>query len=446
MRLVQVLVSEEQQGAIVDILDEEGIDFVLTEEASDRDLSSVISFPLPTPAVEPILSQLREVQTEEDSYVIVTEAETVVSQQFEELESRYERGGDPKDTTRIAREELFDRAEDMSPAHRTFLLLTTISSIVATTGLLLDSAAVVVGSMVIAPLLGPAIGTGVGTVLDNENLFREGVKQQAIGLVAAVAAATLFTLFVQATNLVPPGTDVLAISEISSRVSPDLLTLVIAIGAGIAGAWSLTAGSSEVLVGVMVAAALVPPLGVVGIGIAYGMPIVALSASVSVLVNVCAINIAGLGVFWYKGYRPTTWAKENRASRETQRRILVFILLTLVLSGFLGLVSYDAYRTSQFEQELRSDIPAAVEASTGADVELIDIEVQYDDPVPFQQPQRIVVTVSVPPGQEPLSLTDRIQQRADTRIQSSLHVPGFGPLLDSNQAEINVRYVLRETE
>lgn len=445
MRLVQVLVSEEKQGAIVDILDEEGIDFVLTEEASDRDLSSVISFPLPTPAVEPILSQLREVQTEEDSYVIVTEAETVVSRQFEELESRYERG-DPKDTTRIAREELFKRAEDMSPAHRTFLLLTTISSVVATTGLLLDSAAVVVGSMVIAPLLGPAIGTGVGTVLDNENLFREGVKQQAIGLVAAVAAATLFTLFVQATNLVPPGTDILAISEISSRVSPDLLTLVIAIGAGVAGAWSLTAGSSEVLVGVMVAAALVPPLGVVGIGIAYGMPIVALSASVSVLVNVCAINIAGLGVFWYKGYRPTTWDKENRASRETRRRILVFILLTLALSGFLGLVSYDAYRTSQFEQEIRNDVSAAVDAETGTDVELIDIEVQYRDPVPFQQPQRVIVTVSVPPGQEPVALADEIQQRADTRIQASFHVPGVGPILDSSQAEINVRYVLRESQ
>ncbi|MFC7009208.1 DUF389 domain-containing protein [Halalkalicoccus salilacus] len=295
------------------------------------------------------------------------------------------------------------------------------------------------------PAVGPSDRHGRRNGARQREPLSRGVKQQAIGLVAAVAAATLFTLFVQATNLVPPGTDVLAISEISSRVSPDLLTLVIAIGAGIAGAWSLTAGSSEVLVGVMVAAALVPPLGVVGIGIAYGMPIVALSASVSVLVNVCAINIAGLGVFWYKGYRPTTWDKENRASRETRRRILVFILLTLVLSGFLGLVSYDAYRTSQFEQDLRSDIPAAVDASTSEDVELIDIEVQYDDPVPFQQPQRIVVTVSVPPGEEPLFLADTIKQRTDTRIRSSFHVPGFGPILESTQAEINVRYVLRET-
>lgn len=329
MRLVQILVSKEKREPIVDILNDEDIDFVLTEEASDRDPTAVIFFPLPTPAVEPIMGRLREIQADEDSYTIVTEAETVLSRQFEDLEARYDEG-DPKNTTRIAREEpriareeLFSRAKDMSPAFQTFLLTTVISALVATTGLLLDSAAVVVGSMVIAPLLGPAMGMGVGTVLNEEGLFREGVKLQAVGLVAAVVAATLFTLFVQATSLVPPGTDVLAISEISSRVSPDLLTLVIAVGAGVAGAWSLTAGSSEVLVGVMVAAALVPPLGVVGIGIAYRLPVVALSASVSVLVNVFAINLAGLGVFWYKGYRPPNWYQQDDASIETRRRILV---------------------------------------------------------------------------------------------------------------------------
>ena len=66
------------------------------------------------------------------------------------------------------------------------------------------------------------------------------------------------------------------------------------------------------------------------------------------------------------------------------------------------------------------------------DVELISIEVQYDDLIPFQQPQRIVVPVTVPLGQESLGLSNRIQQRADTRIQSSFHVPGIGPLLNSN--------------
>lgn len=117
----------------------------------------------------------------------------------------------------------------------------------------------------------------------------------------------------------------------------------------------------------------------------------------------------------------------------------------IVLSGFLGLVSYDAYRTSQFEQDLRSDIPAAVDASTGPEVELMDIAVRYDDPVPFQQPQRVVVTVGVPLEDEPPNLSEVIEQRADTRIQSAFDPPGIGPLIDANRAEIDVRYVLRES-
>ena len=444
MRLVQVLVPKNKREPIVEILDEEDIDFVLTEEASDRDLTAVISFPLPTPAVEPVLSRLREIQTEDDSYTIVMKAETVVSKQFEDLEERYNQG-DPNSRTRIAREELFSRAEEMSPAFRKFLLLTVIITVVATAGLLLDSAAIVVGSMVIAPLLGPSIGASVGTVLNDRDLFRTGIKLQAAGLVAAVVAATAFAAFAQATHLVPVSTDILSIAEINSRISPNLLALVIAVGAGVAAAWSMTSGASEVLVGVMVAAALVPPLGVVGIGIVYGLPIVALSASASVLVNVFAINLSGLAVFWYKGYRPASWDQQDAASTETRRWILGFVVLILIVSAFLGLVSYDAYRVSQYEQDLREDISAVIEASTGPDVELMAIEVKHNDPVPFQQPQRVVVTVAVPPDDDPPNLSEPIEQQIDTRIQSTFNLPGIGPLIDSNRAEIEVQYILRES-
>jgi uncharacterized hydrophobic protein (TIGR00341 family) len=444
MRLVEVLVPKGKREAIVDILEDEDIDYVLTEEASARDPSAVISFPLPAPAVEPILNRLRDVKADEDSYTVVIKAETVLSRQFEDLEKRYEED-DAKSRNRIAREELFSRAQDMSPAFRTFVLMTVISALVATTGLLLDSAAVVVGSMVIAPLLGPAIGASVGTVLDEQGLFRKGIKLQTVGLVAAVVAATLFTLFVQATNLVPPGTDVLTISEISSRVSPDLLSLVIAMGAGIAGAWSLTSGASEVLVGVMVAAALVPPLGVVGIGIAYGLPVVVLSASIVVLINVFAINLTALGVLWYKGYRPPNWYQQDTARSATRKRATMFIALTIVLSSFLGVVSYDSYRTATFEQDLRNDIPATVNATTGNGVELLDVEVQYQDPVPFQQPQRVIVTVGVPPGTDPPPLARILEQRADTRIRAAFDLPYTGPLIEANRADVDVRYTLRDT-
>lgn len=437
------MVPDGKRDPITAILDEEGIDYVMTEEVGQDDPSAVVSFPLPTPAVESVLERLREVRAEEDAYTVVTDAETVVSQQFEELEARYEEDS-PSSVNRIAREELSSRAQEMSSAFRTFLLMTAVAALIATTGLLLDSTAVVVGSMVIAPLLGPAMSASVGTVLDDDEMFQKGFRYQAIGLLTAVLVATVFALSAQVVNLVPPGFDALSVSEISSRVSPDLFSLIVAFGAGIVGAWSLASGASTVLVGVMVAAALVPPLGIIGIGIAFGLPRVALSAAVLVLVNVLTINLTALAVFWYKGYRPENWSQQQTAKRRTKRRAALFIVITLLLSSFLGVVSYDTYRTAQFEQDLQNEVPPAFNASTGNQYQLMDINVQYQDPVPFQQPKRITLTVSMPPGAEPPNLPRILKQRVDTRIKAAFNIPLIGPLLQGNNVGIEIHYIVRQ--
>jgi len=74
---------------------------------------------------------------------------------------------------RISREELQTKARNLSRSTTNYIALTLISAIVATAGLLQDSAAVVVGSMVIAPLIGPAMASCVGTVVSDDTLFWE---------------------------------------------------------------------------------------------------------------------------------------------------------------------------------------------------------------------------------------------------------------------------------
>nr|WP_317176088.1 TIGR00341 family protein [Halovivax sp. KZCA124] len=225
-------------------------------------------------------------------------------------------------------------AKDLTPRFSTYVVMMVLSMFVATAGLLLDSPAVVVGSMVIAPLIGPALGASVGTVINDHALFRRAIKQQAIGLSVGVVTATVFAFVIRTTGLVPPMTDLFDISEIEGRLTPDLLSLVIAIGAGVAGAWTLTAGTSVALVGVMMAVAVVPPLGVVGIGIAWGFPSVALAASVLVLVNMLTINITSLAVLWYKGYRPESWFQQNEARITTAKCTVVLAVTIIVLTGF----------------------------------------------------------------------------------------------------------------
>ncbi len=434
VRLVEILIPKKKRRAVEETLDEEGIDYTVLEEASREEPSVVVTFPLPVPAVETVLDELRDVGIEEDSYTVIVEAETVVSENYDDLEQRY-----AQDTARISREEMQARAKDLTPRFSTYLVMMVLSMVVATAGLLLDSPAVVVGSMVIAPLIGPALGASVGTVINDRVLFRRAVKLQAIGLGIGVVTATAFAFGVRTLGLVSPMLDVFEISQIEGRLTPDLLSLAIAVGAGMAGAWTLTAGTSTALVGVMIAAAVVPPLGVVGIGFAWGLPGVAVAASVLVLVNLLTINITSLGVLWYKGYRPGDWLQEDEARISTEKRAAVLVATIVALSVVLGAVTYDTYRTGAYEEGLNRDIAAVLDSPEYDELTLIDTSIEYSNPVPPRQPDRVVVTVGYPIGTDPPPLADAIRQRGTLRAEADIPLP-TGPLVDSQRAEVVVRY------
>ncbi|NUB92385.1 TIGR00341 family protein [Haloterrigena sp. SYSU A121-1] len=437
MRLVEVLIPTQQRETVEETLENEGLDFTLVEERSRDEPSVVITFPLPAPAVESVLDELRDAGLDEDSYTVIVEAETVVSERYDELEQRY-----AQDTARISREELQAEAKDLTPTFGTYLVMTVMSVLVATAGLLLDSPAVVVGSMVIAPLIGPALGASVGTVINDHALFRRGIKLQALGLGVGVVTAAGFAFVARTTGLVSPMLDIFEISEIQGRLTPDILSLVIAAGAGVAGAWTLTAGTSAALVGVMIAAALVPPIGVVGIGLAWGLPEVALAASVLVLVNVLTINITSLAVLWYKGYRPDNWFQQDEARVATKKRAVALAVTIVVLSGFLGAVTYDTYRTGVYEENVNEDVTAVLDSPEYAELTLIDVTVEYTDPVPLRQPERVVVRVGYPVGTEPPRISDEIESRGSVTAESAFHLP-TGPLVDSHRAEVVVYYIPR---
>jgi uncharacterized hydrophobic protein (TIGR00341 family) len=396
VRLVQVTVPSGKLETVRAALDDEGVDFVITEETSDRQYAAIAYIPLPTNAVEPVLERLREAGVDESTYTVILDAQTVVSRDFEKIEERY---AEAEDTDRIAQAELVATALDLVPPLRAYLVMTVVSAVIATAGLLLDSPAVVVGSMVIAPLIGPAMTASVGTVVVDEEMFTRGVKLQVVGLLLSVASAAVFAWFVRTVNLVPPITDVTAIPEVRERLAPDFLSLVVAIGAGVAGSLSMTTGVSSALVGVMIAVALIPPAATVGIGIAWGRPMVSLGSGVLVLVNLLSINLAALVVLRYSGYRPTQWFRLNEARGATVRRVAVLVVAIVVLSGFLGGVTYDSFQSAQTEDRIRA--AAADTLAATAEARLLDVEVRRSNDVLFRTTESVVVTVGTDGGTAP---------------------------------------------
>jgi uncharacterized hydrophobic protein (TIGR00341 family) len=436
VRLVQVTVPAGKREAVTSTLDDDGVDYVLTDETSGREYTAIVSFPLPTAAVEPVLDDLREAGLERDSFTVVIDAETVVSRRFEELQAEYEETAENGD--RISRDELTARAREMAPSLMTFVVMTLISTVVATAGLLVDSPAVVVGSMVIAPLIGPAMATSVGTVVDDEELFDRGVRLQVLGGVLAVAGAAVFAFAVRWSGIVPlTATEVFAIGEVRERLSPDVLSLAVALGAGVAGALSLSTGVSSALVGVMIAAALVPPTAVVGIGIAWGRPTAVVGSAVLVLVNFLAINLVALAVLWRQGYRPERWFKLDEARTATLKRIAVLAIGLVVLSAFLAGVTYSTYRTATFEEDARAAVAAELEA-TDTELELLSMTVEYED-FPIRRPTRVVVTVGHPIDSEPPPLADRLGDR----VRAAARQPPLPqlPVETNGDVAVDVRYV-----
>jgi len=393
------MVPAGKRQTVIDVLDDEGIDYVVTDETSGREYTAVVSFPLPTAAVEPVLQRLRETGMERESYTVVVNAETVVSKKFERLRERYEA---EEDTTgdRIAREELVARAEELAPRVSTYLLMTVVSVVIATAGILLDSPAIVVGSMVIAPLIGPAMTTAVGSVIDDEELFGRGLKLQLLGFAVAIAAAAAFAWLAKTIHLIPPGLDPTMLEQVDSRLRPGFLSLVVAIGAGVAGAVSLRSGVSASLVGVMIAVALVPPTAVIGIGIAWGLPVVVLGAGVLVSVNVLSINLAAMSTLWYSGYRPDNWLRADDARSATLSRIGVIVGVLVVLSVFLGGTTYVSYATTVAEADIRESVEGVLGSDEYDRVELVSVETEQGEDVwnlpRDPAPEHVVVHVSVP--------------------------------------------------
>ncbi|MGF1604613.1 MAG: TIGR00341 family protein [Thermosynechococcaceae cyanobacterium] len=184
-----------------------------------------------------------------------------------------------------------------------FYTLLGLSSVISTLGLLAGSAATIIGAMIIAPLMGPIIGMAYSLVVGNRRLLKRSSLTLFKGILLCVVVSLVIALMI---GLRTPST------EITARIRPTLIDLGVALAAGAAGAFGFTRRQiSTALPGVAIAVALVPPLSVVGIGIAWGSPLVGFGSSVLFLTNLIGIIFSGCIVFLLEEYGTIERAKKS---------------------------------------------------------------------------------------------------------------------------------------
>jgi len=207
-----------------------------------------------------------------------------------------------------------------------YAFMTVMSCGIATLGLLQNSAAVIIGAMLISPLMGPIIELGMSLATFDFRSLRSSLRTLAVGV--GIALLTAMAL-VAVSPLQEPT------SEILARTEPTLFDLLVAVFSGLAGAYATVTRKGETIVGVAIATALMPPLAVVGFGLATGNGHVAGGAFFLFMTNLLAIALSvTIMARWYG------FGRED-SPKQTAWQATLIIGTFLVLSVPLGLALRD---------------------------------------------------------------------------------------------------------
>ena len=211
---------------------------------------------------------------------------------------------------------------------------------IASLGLNVNSTAVIIGAMLISPLMGPIVGMGLAVGINDLDLLRVSAKNFAVATLFSVATATVYFLLSPYRELQ---------SELLARTSPTLYDVLIAFFGGAAGIVAVaTGGKGNVIPGVAIATALMPPLCTAGYGLATGQWVYFLGAFYLFFINtvfIAGATFLGVRLMQFKVHQEVNKERAVRA----RRMFMLLVVLTLVPAGFM---TFSLVRRSLFEQRL----------------------------------------------------------------------------------------------
>jgi len=332
LRLVEVVLPANTEANIQETLDGESVIDIWTTALDDEAILGRILVPVEqTESVTDTLSN-RFGHFSRFRVMLVPVEATMPLPEEGETEDRIDLDEEPSEESqpmRISREELYQDVAGAAELSKIYLVTIILSTIVAAIGLVRDDVAIIIGSMVIAPLLGPNVALSLGSTLGDLALVGRAAKTLAVGLVLIVLFATGVGLLIQFDPQTP---------AIWSRTSVSLTDIILAFAAGSAGTLAFTSGFSTAVIGVMVAVALLPPAVVVGLLLGAGSFQASAAALVLLFTNIAGINITGVITFLLQQVRPREWWEAESAKRATRIAIVLWIIAILLLVGLILII------------------------------------------------------------------------------------------------------------
>ncbi|WP_374144546.1 DUF389 domain-containing protein [Sphingomonas sp.] len=298
-----------------------------------------------------------------------------------------------------------------------YAFMTMMSAGIAVLGLLLSSPAVVIGAMLISPLMSPILGLGFSLALFDFAEVRRSMTALAIGTLAAV----VFTVIIVMASPLKATT-----AEILARTRPSLFDMLVALFSALAGTFAIIRGRGETIVGVAIATALMPPLAVVGYGIAtWNLPVIT-GASALFVTNFVTIALAAMILARFYGFGHALSSRQSLA--QTLLLLAVFVAMAVPLAISLGQIAREAVITNQVRKILSERF--------GETARVTQLEIEFDaDPL-------LIRSVIIAPRNMARSLAQvrtEMQQKLGRSVRLQLDqvllTPGSGAI-DAQRAEL----------
>lgn len=253
-----------------------------------------------------------------------------------------------------------------------YAFMTLMSAGIAVLGLLLSSPAVVIGAMLISPLMGPIIGLGFGLATFDSEEIRTSGAALALGVLLAVFFTALIVLLSPLQNVT---------EEIAARTRPNLFDLGVALFSALAGAYAMVRGREGTIVGVAIATALMPPLAVIGFGLATANWTVFAGSLLLFFTNLITIALAAAAMARLYGFG--AHLSPQHTLLQTLAMSGIMILLAIPLGFSLYQLTWEANASRQARDVISSQF--------GDDARLSQIELLYD-----AEPLQVNATVLTP--------------------------------------------------
>lgn len=331
MKKLEVTVTLEESFKVVEIFEEMGLTDTLSNITIENKESKVYYALIPNELIDDVIDKISkslDLRLKENMITVVN-VEGFVSSHLERLKKKAIEAKPPSNPL----ERLVESTSKYTRTNVSMLTMALFATIIALAGLFLDKIIIVIGAMLLSPLMGPINAFAVNASLGR---IKTAISSQfsLLTLVTSTILLSALITFIASQFFQLPMTQ-----QILERSTASTADIAIALILGFAGGLALFIGAPEILVGVAVAVALLPPAAVSGIGLALSDLNLFLGSFVLTIVNLLGLELGSTLMLKIKGVSPRIYYQKAKSRKQSVYSIIILILLLIVIGVIITAIN-----------------------------------------------------------------------------------------------------------